>query len=103
MAVVAVKDKNSTFNSSYHKGLFEMSVPQGKNRFHPTQKPLKLFEELIRIHSNEGDLVVDPFVGSGTTAVAAKKLKREYYCSDFDEKYVNKANEILHNMKGIEK
>lgn len=47
-------------------------------RYHPTQKPVKLIEEIIRIHSNEGDLVLDPFMGSGTTAISAINTGRNY-------------------------
>ncbi|MFN3167772.1 MAG: DNA-methyltransferase [Phycisphaeraceae bacterium] len=52
--------------------------PRNKVSKHPTEKPLELIERIIRVSSNPGDLVVDPFLGSGTTAVAAKKLGRKY-------------------------
>ena len=53
---------------------------------HPTIKPLKIFETLIKNSSREGDLVLDPFSGSGTTAVACYKQKRRFICveKDFD-------------------
>lgn len=53
---------------------------------HPTQKPLKLFERCVYMGSNEGDVVFDPFSGSGTTAVVCHNLKRKFICveKDFD-------------------
>ena len=58
---------------------------QGK---HPTQKPIKLLERLITAASKEGDLILDPFNGSGTTGVAAKELKRKYIGIDIDKDYL---------------
>lgn len=54
---------------------------------HPTQKPVALFEYLIRTYTRPGDLVVDPFGGSGTTAVAARNLGRRYITGDTDAGY----------------
>ena len=62
------------------------SMPE--NTSHPTQKPEKLIAKLILASSNEGDVVFDPFVGSGTTAVTAKKLKRKYIGIEREKKYV---------------
>lgn len=59
----------------------DIAVPywsMAENTAHPTQKPEKLIAKLILASSNEGDLVLDPFAGSGTTGVVAKKLKRNY-------------------------
>jgi len=56
---------------------------------HIASKPLELVERIIKASSNEGDLVLDCFVGSGTTAVASRKLNRNFICSDSDKKYVN--------------
>ncbi len=61
------------------------SMPE--NTDHPTQKPEKLLAKIILASSNKGDLVFDPFVGSGTTAVVAKKLGRKYLGIDIDELY----------------
>lgn len=59
---------------------------------HPTQKPVEVIEKLILDSTKEGDLVLDCFAGSGTTAVAAKKLGRNYIGFEIQEKYVNIAN-----------
>ena len=89
MAVVGVKGGKPTFNSEYDRGDYAYPIPRhGGKRIHPTQKPLDLFRELIRKHSNPGDLVIDPFLGSGTTAVAAIQEGRTFAGCDIDEKYV---------------
>jgi len=62
---------------------------------HPTQKPVALFEYLIKTYSNKGDLVVDNCVGSGTTAVACKRLNRNFICCDNNANYVAIANKRL--------
>ena len=56
IALLGVKGGKPTFNSKYDKGIYDFPIQGGKNRFHPTQKSLPLFEELIKKHSNEGDL-----------------------------------------------
>ena len=56
-------------------------------REHPTQKPLKLFEMILRDYSNENDLILDCFSGSGTTAVACHNLKRRFICIEKDKDY----------------
>lgn len=59
----------------------------GFKRYHPTQKPVKLIEEIINIHSNAGDLVLDPFMGSGTTAIAALNTGRSYVGFELSREY----------------
>jgi site-specific DNA-methyltransferase (adenine-specific) len=61
------------------------SMPE--NTDHPTQKPEKLIAKLLLASSNEGDLVLDPFLGSGTTAVVAKKLHRRFFGIEIDRLY----------------
>ena len=60
-----------------------------EDRNHSTQKPLKLIERIVKASSNEGMLVLDPFMGSGTTAVIAQKLKRRFIGFEIDKKYYN--------------
>ena len=65
-------------------------VPWSKERVnHPTQKPIQLMERIITIYSNENDLVLDCFAGSGSTGVAAKNLNRNFIMIEKDEKYYN--------------
>jgi site-specific DNA-methyltransferase (adenine-specific)/modification methylase len=84
---------------------FEASVPhneKGDRRFHPTQKPLKVIETLLRYLSNSGDMVLDPFMGSGSIVVACIKTNRRYIGIEKDEKYFNLAkNRIDFFSKGI--
>jgi DNA (cytosine-5)-methyltransferase 1/site-specific DNA-methyltransferase (adenine-specific) len=70
-----------TFNKPeeipYLRSMFSEAVVHGKEKTgHPTQKSLKLMEDIIRIHTNENDLILDPFAGSGTTLEAALKNNR---------------------------
>ena len=62
---------------------------------HLTPKPLDLIERIIKASSKKGDLVLDCFVGSGTTAVASKILGRNFLCSDIDKNYVKLSNKNL--------
>ena len=66
-----------------------------EKRYHPTQKPLKLIERLINASSNEGDNVLDPFAGSGTTYVACGKLMRNPYVIEIDEEYVRRIRQRI--------
>ena len=66
-----------------------------ENGVHPTQKPLELFEWLIKTYTNEGDLVLDPFLGSGTTALACLRLQRNFIAFELEEKYFKIANERI--------
>jgi DNA modification methylase len=66
-----------------------------QNDCHPTQKPIPVIEKMIRNSSNIGDLILDPFLGSGTTAVAAKNLGRHFIGIEIEPKYVAIANQRL--------
>ena len=89
MAVSGVKGGKPTFHDEYDRGVYHLPIPRhsGK-RQHPTQKPEDLFSALVQKHSNPGDLVVDPFLGAGTTAMAAIKNGRAFAGCDIDEHYV---------------
>lgn len=69
-------------------------------RIHPTQKPLPLFEYLIRTYSNEGDTVLDNCMGSGTTAVACENLNRNWIGFETESKFIEAANNRLRVLKG---
>lgn len=75
------------------------------NLEHPTVYPLPMIERIIKMSSNPGDTILDPFVGSGTTLVAAQKLGRNAIGLELDEKYVSEIeqrlkNEDISNEKG---
>ena len=64
---------------------------------HPTQKPLDLMEYLVKTYTNEGDIVLDFTMGSGTTGVACKNTNRNFIGIEIDEKYFNVASERIKN------
>lgn len=82
------KVSKPTFNSEYDNGVYRYPICHGKERYaHPTQKPLELIKDLIKKHSNPGDLVLDTFAGTGTTGHAAILLDRNYIIIEKDKKY----------------
>ena len=95
VALLGVKCGKPTFHSKYDKGIYQFPIQSGKSRTHPTQKSLPLFEELIKKHSDELDLVVDPFLGGGTTAFACKNTNRQFIGCEIDAKYVDIIKESL--------
>jgi DNA modification methylase len=58
-----------------------------KETEHPTEKPVKLLKHLVEVNSNKGDVVLDCFMGSGTTAVACKELNRNFIGIEIEKKY----------------
>ena len=95
VAIVCVKGSKPTFNNSYHNGIYSYPIYQGEDRFHTTQKSLKLFEDIILNHSNEGDTILDMFSGSGTTLIAANNLKRSCFACEKDVNYYTQTLERL--------
>ena len=87
-------------NSKQNEHLRVPSSVQTFNRergLHPTQKPVELFEYLIKTYTNEGDLVLDNTAGSGTTAIAAENTGRKWVCIEQSEEYATKAVERIWN------
>ena len=66
-----------------------------KNRIHPTQKPFELIERLILASSNKNDIILDPFMGSGSTACMCKKNQREYVGFEIDANYYEKSLKLI--------
>lgn len=91
------KRKGATFNG--HCNNTVLRYPCGRNKLHPTQKPLELIEKLITMSSNEGDTVFDPCMGSGTTGVACVHTNRNFIGIEIDEGYYNIAKERIENAK----
>ena len=100
VAVSAVKDSGQTFNGYYDNGVYRMPIP--RKRIHPTQKPLELFREIIKKHSNPGDLVVDPFLGGGTTALAALEEGRRFAGCDIDPGYVEASKQRIEHLMEVQ-
>lgn len=88
-ACVFGKFPKATFNEHCKNTVFR--CPCGRNKIHPTQKPEELIEKLVLASSNVGDLVLDPFSGSGTTAVVCKKNSRNFIGFELDKEYYDKA------------
>jgi len=80
------KLKRKTGGSNYPRQILEFSNPN-RGLVHPTQKPLELMEYLVKTYTNEGDRVLDFTMGSGTTGVACKNLKRSFIGIERDEEY----------------
>lgn len=95
IALLGVKGGKPTFNSKYDNAIYHFPLQGGKNRFHPTQKSILLFEELIKKHSNEGDTVMDTFIGGGTTAIACKNTGRSFKGCEVSKEYYGKVATIL--------
>lgn len=76
-------------------------VPNRKNKLHPTQKPIELLEYLINTYSNEGDVVLDTFMGSGSTGVACQNLNRNFIGIEIDKHYFEIAEKRLNEAKII--
>jgi len=96
-------DKAKDGSEKQMRDLWIMPVVQGKERVrdktgraaHPTQKPENLLERVILASSNKGDVVLDPFLGSGTTAVIAKKLGRKWIGIETENKYIKVAEKRI--------
>ena len=89
--IVYVRGKKAPFDNSVdskmkHKVKIFPTL-SGKNRNHPTEKPVNLLSELIYLHSFEKQTILDPFMGSGSTGVASKQLNRKFIGIELDEQY----------------
>ena len=116
----ASKDKNSKYTFNYQslkclnddlqmRSTWNLPICNGKERLkdkgkkvHSTQKPEALLYRILLASTNKNDLVLDPFLGSGTTAVVAKKLGRIFYGIEKEKKYFEAANKRIKNTKVIE-
>ncbi len=100
-AVWAVKKKakwifNKPEDKSYLRSIYRTSTVSGKERYaHPTQKSLNLMKDLITVHTNENDLILDPFMGTGTTGDAAISLGRRFIGVELNDKYFDIAKKRL--------
>ena len=100
------KGTSGTFNNDgnvKHDFLESSVCPNSEKNFgkHPTQKPLKILKELIGCVTNEGEVVLDPFMGSGSTCVACDILRRRYIGIEIEEKYFDIANSRIQYLDKI--
>ena len=88
----------------YPTSILRYSKHHPSEAMHPTEKPVGLFEEMVRTYSNKGDTVLDPCIGSGTTAVACIRAARNFIGMDISEKWVNISRErIKQEAESIER
>lgn len=80
--------QHSNNGEKYPRSIITISNANQNNRQHPTQKPVALFEYLIKTYTNKGDIVLDNCAGSGTTGVACKNLGRNYILIEREKKYI---------------
>lgn len=93
------KDTSKINNGFRHPtSVLEFSNPRIKDG-HPTQKPILLFEYLIKTYTNEGNLILDNCIGSGTTAIASLKTNRNYIGIELNKKYFYMTNERIKDYK----
>lgn len=100
--IVCVWNKGHTWNFTKQKEMHNfvespicMGKERTKNPKHPTQKPVSILKHIIKIASNPNDLVFDPFMGVGSTGVAALEIGRRFLGIEIDKKYYDKAQERL--------
>ena len=87
---------NKPDEKPYLRSLYTSSVVNGSEKVgHPTQKSLSVMKEIISIHTNENQLILDPFMGSGTTGVACKELNRKFIGIEKEYKYFEMAKRRL--------
>ena len=103
-AIWAVKKKgkwifNKPESEKYLRAEFKTSVVSGKERtIHPTQKSLKLMRDIIQIHTDINDVILDPFMGVGTTGVAALLENRKFIGVEISEQYFDIAKNRLNDV-----
>lgn len=85
----------------YPTSIIEFSNADRRNKQHPTQKPINLFEWLIKTYSNENELILDNCMGSGTTAIACMNTNRNYLGFENNDEYFSIANERIDNLKTV--
>ena len=100
VALWAVRGKGWTFNRSrenYENAIFEATPPNHRARLHPTEKPVTLLSEIMAVHSNPGDVVLDCFAGSGSTLEAAIRGGRNFVGFEIDPEMFQKAQQRVND------
>lgn len=102
--IICCWNKKHTWNFTKQNEMhnfIESPICMGKERWqnpkHPTQKPLKLLRHIIKLSTNPGDVVFDPFMGVGSTGVAALELKRKFIGFELEQEYFNASKKRLNN------
>lgn len=104
--IICLWNKGHTWNFSKQNEMhnyIEAPICMGRERLkdpnHPTQKPVRVLKHILKIASNPGDVVFDPFMGVGSTGAAASEMARKYIGIEVDKKYYNAAKKRLPNSK----
>lgn len=102
--IVHIREKGATFQGNAKLKNKVVTLPIEVSKYgHPTEKPLGLIERYLKIGSNENDLILDCFSGSGTTAIACHNLKRNFICIEKDKDYheasVKRLNQCKQQLK----
>ena len=105
--IVRIYDKGTALNKldldkypekkEYYSKYRTFNQIKGKGKLHPLQKPIELINGYIELSSKEGDIILDPFMGSGTTAISCISLNRQFIGFEFDENFYNIAQERINN------
>jgi site-specific DNA-methyltransferase (adenine-specific) len=93
--------RTDTINDGWAYPTDIIQISQDTDKTHPTQKPVALFEYLIRTYSNEGEVILDNCSGSGTTAIACLNSNRQYICIEKDETYYKRSLERIANHEPL--
>lgn len=95
--IVRIYDHGTALNKVEDNDCYNrvMHIPVVKKKLHPTQKPVELLSRLIKLSTKPGDVVLDPFLGSGTTAIAAIRLERKYIGIEKLKKFYKVAGERI--------
>lgn len=83
----------------YPTNILEFKCVDNYHRLHPNEKPVELLEYLVKTYTNDGDLILDNCMGSGSTGVAALNLNRSFIGMELDENYFNIANERIESLQ----
>lgn len=95
---------NKPEDCKYLRSTFKYPIVAGKERYnHPTQKSLKLLEDIIKIHTNPNDIILDPFMGTGTTGIAAVNLNRNFIGVEKEKSFFDIATNRFKNDTIISK
>jgi site-specific DNA-methyltransferase (adenine-specific) len=89
-------EQQKTYTQLYPKTILKYSNAAQKGKVHPTQKPVELMEYLVKTYTNQGDIVLDNCMGSGTTGIACKNLKRKFIGIEQDPNYFEIAKKRIY-------
>lgn len=98
---VFARKSKATFNEHCSSAVWRESI-ESKIKWHPTPKPVKLMSRLIKASSEQGDIIFDPCMGSGSTGLAAKVTRRKYIGCDLHKPYYDKVIEVMDQFSETE-